>query len=50
MYVVVFRARIRQLDDEYNRVAKRMRELALSQFHCLEFQAVTQGQNEVALS
>ncbi|PHM18895.1 MAG: antibiotic biosynthesis monooxygenase [Curvibacter sp. PD_MW3] len=30
MYVVIFRARVRALDDEYSRVAARMRELALS--------------------
>ena len=50
MYVVIFRAKSRALDDEYFRVATRMRELALSQFGCLEFQAVTEGRDEVALS
>lgn len=50
MYVVIFRAKVRVLDDEYSRVTSRMRELALSQFGCLEFHAVTQGQDEVALS
>ena len=50
MYVVIFRARIRSLDVEYAKVAARMRELALKQFGCLEFQAVTEGQDEVALS
>lgn len=50
MYVVIFRARVRALDDEYSRVAARLRELALQQFGCLEFQALTEGENEVALS
>ena len=50
MVVVIFRARTRKLDDEYFRVAARMRELALEQFGCLEFAAVTQGSDEVALS
>jgi heme-degrading monooxygenase HmoA len=50
MFVVIFRAKARQLDDEYSAVAARMRELALSQFGCLDFQAVTEGHNEVALS
>ncbi|MEI8325770.1 MAG: antibiotic biosynthesis monooxygenase [Betaproteobacteria bacterium] len=49
-FVVIFRARTRAMDDEYVRVAARMRELALSQFGCLEFQAVTEGRDEVALS
>ena len=50
MYVVIFRARIRSFDAEYSAIAARMRELALSEFGCLEFQAVTEGKDEVALS
>lgn len=50
MYVVIFRAEIRQLDDEYARVAARMRELAMTEFGCMEFHAVTEGTREVALS
>jgi heme-degrading monooxygenase HmoA len=50
MLVVIFRAKARRLDGEYARVAARMRDLALSQFGCLEFHAVTEGEHEVALS
>lgn len=50
MYVVIFRAKIRSIDTEYSIVAARMREIALSQFDCIEFQSVTEGQNEVSLS
>ena len=50
MFVVIFRATTRQLDAEYSATAARMRELALSQFGCLEFVAVTEGDQEVALS
>jgi heme-degrading monooxygenase HmoA len=50
MFIVIFRATIRRLDDEYSKVAARMRELALSEFECLEFHSVTEGRNEVALS
>jgi heme-degrading monooxygenase HmoA len=50
MIVVIFKARIRALDDDYARVAARLRELALSEFGCIEFQAVSEGENEVALS
>ena len=50
MYVVIFRAKVRALDEEYSKVALRMRELALSQFGCLEFHAVMEGRDEVALS
>jgi heme-degrading monooxygenase HmoA len=50
MYVVIFRARVRVFDEDYSRTAARMRELALTQFGCLEFLAVTEGDCEVALS
>lgn len=50
MFVVIFRARVRRLDEEYSRVAARMRELATTRFGCLEFHSVTEGQDEVALS
>jgi heme-degrading monooxygenase HmoA len=50
MYVVIFRAKVRRFDAEYSSTAARMRELALSQFGCLEFHAVTEGDSEVALS
>ena len=50
MYVVIFRAKVRPLDDEYFRVAARMRELALTQFGCVEFQSVSEGNDEISLS
>lgn len=50
MYVVIFRAKIRVIDEKYSLMAARMRELALTQFGCIEFQSVTQGVNEVTLS
>jgi heme-degrading monooxygenase HmoA len=50
MYVVIFRAKVRSFDAEYSAVAARMRELALTQFGCLDFQALTEGKDEIALS
>lgn len=50
MFVIIFRASIRQLDTEYSQMAARMRELALNEFGCLEFHTVSEGQQEVALS
>ena len=50
MFVVIFRARVRAFDAEYATVASRMRALALEEFGCIEFHAVTEGPNEVALS
>lgn len=50
MYVVIFRAMIKQLDDDYIAMARHLRELALTQFGCLEFSAITEGTQEIALS
>ncbi len=50
MYVVIFRAKARQLDAEYGQLAGRLRELALAQFGCLDFCAATEGDQEIALS
>jgi len=50
MLIVIFRARIRNLDPEYSKTAARMRELAMAEFGCLAFHAVTEGEHEIALS
>ena len=50
MYVVIFRAHIKQFDASYSSMATQLRELALSQFGCLEFHALTEGNQEIALS
>ena len=50
MYVVIFRAKVRTVYDEYFRVAARMRELALRQFGCVEFQSLSEGNDEISLS
>jgi len=50
MFVVIFRAKARQLDAQYTAMAAHLRELALKEFGCLDFCAVTEGDQEVALS
>ena len=50
MYAVIFRAKTNKLDDEYIVMAKRMRELAISEYGCQEFTAVTEGSDEIAIS
>ena len=49
-YAVIFRAEILALDPEYAAMAGRLRALALEQYGCLEFFAVTEGDQEVAIS
>jgi heme-degrading monooxygenase HmoA len=50
MHIVIFRAKIRELDAEYSRLAQELRDLALSQFGCLQFHSLSEGADEIALS
>lgn len=50
MYAVIFRAKTAVQDQEYAQTVKRMRELAFSKYGCLDFIAVTEGQQELAIS
>ena len=50
MYVVIFRAKTKNLDDEYFSTAERLRELARTQYGCLEFVSVCEGDEEITLS
>ena len=50
MYAVIFRTKTKKLDDTYFETSKRMRELAINRYGCLEFTAVTEGVNEIAIS
>lgn len=50
MYAVIFKAQIAELNDEYSKTAAKMRELAFSKYGCLDFVAVCEGEQEVAIS
>lgn len=50
MYAVIFRARMAQTDDEYLQTAKRLRELAMDQYGCLDFVSVLEGDEEITVS
>lgn len=50
MYAVIFKAKINILDEQYADVAKKMRKLALEQYHCVDFTSVTEADNEIAIS
>jgi heme-degrading monooxygenase HmoA len=49
-YAVIFRAEILALDAEYAAMAARLRALAMEKYGCVEFFAVTEGDQEVAIS
>ncbi len=50
MYVVIFRAEAEAPDDDYAAMVAMLRDMALRDFGCLEFCAVTEGSHEIALS
>jgi len=50
MYAVIFRAEIKSFDDKYSQMALKMRNLAINQYGCTEFTAVTEGTHEIAIS
>jgi len=50
MFIVIFRAKINQFEAEYSKLAQILRALALTEFGCLEFHSVTEGDDEIALS
>ena len=50
MFAVIFRAEIARLEEEYSLMAARMQKLALEEYGCLEFTAVTEGTSEIAIS
>lgn len=50
MIVVIFRARIRSLDDQYAALAQQLRDSALQQYNCQEFVASCENNYEIALS
>ena len=50
MFAVIFKAKTDKLDDNYDKMVARMRELAFDKYGCLDFVAVAEGQQEIAIS
>jgi len=50
MYAVIFRAEINEIDSAYSEMAAQMRDLAKNKYGCIEFTAITEGANEIAIS
>lgn len=49
-YVVIFKAKIQSLDQEYFDTANTLREKALTKFNCQKFEAISENGFEIALS
>ena len=50
MYAVIFKATVADLDDEYFRMAERLKELAFKKYGCQDFVSVTEANEEIAIS
>lgn len=50
MYVVIFKSKITEMDEEYHQTALRMRALAENKYGCTEFVSLTENDDEIALS
>lgn len=50
MHAVIFRAKPGTRDDGYGKTVARMRGLAFDKYGCLDFVAVTEGDQEIAIS
>lgn len=50
MWVVIFRARAGQQDEDYRLWAQQMRNKALTEYSCLEFVSISEGEEEISLS
>ena len=49
-YVVIFKAQVKELDNEYFQTAQRLRDKALTQFNCQKFESIAENGFEIALS
>ena len=50
MFAVIFKAKIKNLDEEYFSTAEEMRNLAFEKYGCKGFDACSEGDFEIAIS
>lgn len=50
MFAAIFTAVTAQLDKQYDLTVAKMRELAFAKYNCVDFNAVSEGENEIAIS
>lgn len=50
MYAVIFTADLKLTDDDYEETAATLRQLAFDKYGCRDFNAVTEGNREIAVS
>lgn len=50
MFAVIFKAKTGDQDSQYSETVATMRELAFGKYNCQDFIAVTEGEQEIAIS
>ena len=50
MYIVIFEAQIKQLDEAYYQFAQKLRKLAEQEYGCTQFTALQENNTELAFS
>lgn len=50
MYAVIFKAEINKLDNDYEKAAIKMRDLAINKYACCDFVSSTENNTEIAIS
>ncbi|CAM4165429.1 MULTISPECIES: antibiotic biosynthesis monooxygenase family protein [Pseudoalteromonas] len=50
MFAVIFKAKTGQQDEHYSKTVEVMRTLAFEKYNCQDFIAVTEGEQEIAIS
>lgn len=50
MYAVIFKAKVKHFDEAYAATAAKLRDLAFEKYRCIDFLAVCEGEQEVAIS
>ena len=50
MFAVIFKAKTGQQDSRYADMVNVMRDLAFERYNCVDFVAVTEGEQEIAIS
>ncbi|KDM93282.1 antibiotic biosynthesis monooxygenase family protein [Photobacterium galatheae] len=50
MFAVIFKAKTGEQDSHYSEMVKVMRDLAFTKYDCQDFIAVTEGDQEIAIS
>tara|TARA_B110000914_G_C15233780_1_gene340890 strand:- start:50 stop:343 length:294 start_codon:yes stop_codon:yes gene_type:complete len=50
MYVVIFTAKIKQLNEGYYKTAAKLKEVAFEQYNCIKFTSCTEGDLELSAS